>query len=156
MIYQEFSQRDWTAFSNLNDTVVHIDQKCESILVSLRDAFLKESLLGRGACQIQLTSNSTSLATFVTPVGEGRIIRGFSRSGAELQGVLVLQRKSLDELDRDAWTPVWRLTVPRYDAPFIGTGDNRQLFELSSYTSNRGIGAFTMAMTLLDAMVDHS
>ena len=155
MMYQDFSQKDWSAFSNLNSAVADIDQKCRAVLDKLRNAFLQESMIGTGACQIELTGAPSLPATLASPLGEGRFVRSYCRSDSDLQGVLVLQHKRVDEFDRQIWMPVWMLTVPRYESPYIGTKDNALRFDLSNYVDNRGIEAFAMAMTVLDAMVDH-
>ena len=155
MVYREFPPTEWQAFSRLQSATSELDQKCLSILTGLQESFVSTSILEAGSCTIELNNDAAMPANFLSPLGVGRFVRTYARSRGDLWATLVLQRKAFDEYNRERWTPVWSLQVPRYDSPFIGTEDIGLRFELTGIFNRRSNELFSMAMSLLDAMVDH-
>lgn len=62
------------------------------------------------------------VADISSPIGAGRLVLKWVIQGAELWGVLAVERKELDQYDRTMWGEVWALNVPPYQPAYVGRG----------------------------------
>jgi hypothetical protein len=147
-------QSNWSAFSRLNEVIAEIDEKCLSIVEMLKEAFERGSLVGANVCSIEIARSSHEFALLRTPVGNGRVIRGWSRSAQELEAKLLFQREQFDPYDQRYWETVWGITVPRYEVAYSGIGANALRFDLDGFSGNRRNIVFAAAMSILSGLVD--
>lgn len=57
------------------------------------------------------------LATISTHFGQGRLVLEWDLSRDQLAGLLVVEKKSRDRMDRVVWIPVWGLSIPQHGNP---------------------------------------
>jgi len=57
------------------------------------------------------------LATISTHFGQGRLVLEWDLSRDQLAGLLVVEKKSRDRMDRAVWIPVWGLSIPQHGDP---------------------------------------
>jgi hypothetical protein len=154
MEFAAFPQGDWSAFSQLNKIVADIDEKCLKIISKLQEAFEHDSMIGANVCSIDITKGIHELALIKSPVGNGRILRGWSRSARDLQGTLIIQREQFDKYDQRYWETVWGITVPRYEDAYSGIEANPLRLNLDGFSGNPRNIAFAAAMSILAGLVD--
>jgi hypothetical protein len=154
MEFTIFPRGDWCAFGRLGESVTDIDEKCLNIIKELKEAFERDSLIGAGVCSIDITKGIHEFALIKSPVGNGRVVREWTRSGGELQGALIFQREQFDKYDQRYWEIVWGITVPRYEDAYSGLGENALRFDLDGFSGNSRNIIFTAAMSILAGLVD--
>jgi hypothetical protein len=154
MEFSVFPQADWSAFSRLNQSVVDIDEKCLRIVEKIKEAFKNDSLIGANVCSVEITNGIPELAIIKSPLGNGRVVRGWARSARELQGTLIFQREQFDDYDQRFWQTVWGITVPRYEDAFSGVGADALRLDLDGFSGNPRNLAFAAAMSILAGLVD--
>jgi hypothetical protein len=154
MEFAAFPVADWSAFSRLKQSAADIDKKCLQIIEKLREAFEQDSLIGPNVCSIDVTNGIHEFALIKSPVGNGRVLRRWSRSGRELHGTLIFQREQFDKYDQRYWETVWRLTVPRYEGAYSGIGENALRFDLDGFSRDPRNVAFAAAISILAGLVD--
>lgn len=154
MEFIAFPPSEWSAFGQLNEATVGLDEKCFQIIGKLKEAFEQDSLIGSNACSITVASGSREFASIKTPFGRGRIVRSWSISGRELQGLLNFQREQFDKYERSYWETIWKITVPRYDDAYSGTGESSLRLDLHGFSSNPRNVAFAIAMSVLAGFVN--
>jgi hypothetical protein len=154
MEFNVFPQGNWSAFNQLNQCAADIDEKCLRIIERLKEAFEHDSLIGAKVCSIDITRGTHELALIKSPVGNGRVVRGWSRAARELQGTLIFQRKQFDSYDQQYWETVWEITVPRYDNAYSGMGANALRLNLDGFSGHPKHIVFSAAMSILAGLVD--
>jgi hypothetical protein len=153
MEFAAFPQGDWSAFCQLSQSVADIDKKCLAIVEKLKEAFEGDSMIGANVCSIDITKGIHELALIKSPVGNGRVVRGWLRSARELQGTLIFQRDQFDKYDQRYWETVWGITVPRCEDAYSGNGANALRLDLDGVSGNPGNTAFAAAMSILSGIV---
>lgn len=154
MEFSAFPQGDWSAFSQISQSVADIDEKCLKIVERLKQAFADDSMIGAGVCSIDITQSAHELAIIKSPVGNGRVVRRWSRNRRELYATLLFQREQFDNYDQRCWETVWGITVPRYEAAHSGTGEKALRIDLDGFLGNPRNMVFAAAMSILAALVD--
>jgi hypothetical protein len=154
MEFAVFPPNNWSAFGRLNESVAEIDKKCLQIVEKIKEAFEKDSLIGANVCSIEIAEGSQEIALIKSPVGNGRIVQGWTRSERELKGTLVFQREQFDKFDRRNWETIWAITVPRYEDAFSGTGEVALHFDLDGFSGDPRRIAFAAAISILAGLVD--
>jgi hypothetical protein len=154
MEFAVFPQGNWSAFNQLNQSIADIDEKCLKIIEKLKAVCERDSLIGANVCSLEITRGAQELALIKSPVGNGRVVRGWSRAGRELQGTLKFQREQFDSYDQKYWETVWGITVPRYENAYSGIGANALRFDLDGFSGDPRTIVFSAMMSILAGLVD--
>lgn len=94
------------------------------------------------------------LASVACPMGKGRLILAWGAQGRNLQASLVAEREQYDQYGRQFWEPVWAVTIPQQEDPFVVRGDGQEgIFFDFSYGENLPYSAKKAAISMIHAIV---
>lgn len=134
---------------------VEIKQRINSLVKNLSEEFADQSVKLQLCTDFNLSEKEPVLAILSSPVGNGRLLSGWTVDGGELVGLLVVQRSIRNESDEIVWQTVWDLKIPAYSPIYAGSDDHAEIvLPQHRFGHDYSTALFKICLAIMYAIVD--
>ncbi|MEJ2897734.1 hypothetical protein ACLQ9F_14255 [Bordetella avium] len=155
MNFDAIKEEQWGSLTGCSGKAAAIRAKSESLVKRLSSLFCEEG--HRESVDISISASDSAagavLALVSSPLGRGRLRQGWTIANGTLAGIILVDREELGPDGQSLWRNVWGITVPEYDNPYVGMGQERmQIYLDRHFGADLRNSLFAFGMSILHAI----